>query len=424
MITGTTPANVLELLLAALFFSSAVTGCAQGSSSTARPANASATEEFLVIAHRGASGYRPEHTLAAYQLAIDQGADYIEPDLVPTRDGHLIARHENALALVELPTTSSLGNLQESGALVVHSATTDVAERAEFAHLLRVREIDGRRVAGWFSEDFTLAEIKTLWAMERIPQLRPANTNYKRERIPSLQDVLALTQKVGNQHVGLYPELKHPTHFRFGHRLDNNQPINIDTAQLLVTALRENPLRNPRPLYIQCFEVETLRRLRHELLPQSAALTQKASQRRNIKLVQLFGPMSATPADVAYHRKNSSAAEFARVYGPLATALSGEPSYEGIADSLTVVATDYANGLGPRKGDTQKLANRNRTLGLDLHPYTVRAETFFLSPLRGGLAPTVAEELTALQAMGATGVFIDQPDLAVSWRDQQTAPTP
>ena len=375
------------------------------------------TAPFLIIAHRGASGYRPEHTLAAYQLAIDQGADYIEPDLVPTRDGHLIARHENALAVVEL---NRAGELNDNGRFVLRSATTDVAERPEFAHLLTIREIDGRRVGGWFSEDFTLAQIKTLRARERIPTLRPANAGYLDERIPSLQDVLALTRQPGNTHIGLYPELKHPTHFRHGHRAGERSPLNIDSAQLLVNALRDTDFA--QHLFIQCFEVETLRRLHHQLLP-DAQMT-----RSRVQLVQLFGPMHVEPADVAYHRRTSkNSAAFARVYGPLAERLMQTPSYAGLADALPIIASDYANGVGPRKGDAKRMAKTSRALKLELHPYTVRAEAFFLSPLRGALADSVAGELAALEQLGATGVFIDQPDLAVSWRAaaaRQTAPAP
>ena len=146
-----------------------------------------------------------------------------------------------------------------------------------------------------------------------------------------------------------------------------------------------------------------------------------------IRLVQLFGSMAATPADVAYHRENSSPTELSAVYGPLNDILHNDSSYAAIADALPEIATDYANGLGPRKGDARKLAAHSKKLGLELHPYTIRAEAFFLSPLRGALATTVAGELNALQAIGATGVFIDHPDLAVNWRAdsvQQTAPTP
>ena len=142
----------------------------------------------LVIAHRGASGERPEHTLAAYELAIDQGADVIEPDLVPTRDGVLVARHENEIG-----------------------GTTDVADRPEFAARRTTRAIDGAQVSGWFTEDFTLAELKTLRARERIPALRPANAAHdRRYEVPTLAEVIALAKARG---VAIYPETKHPTYF-------------------------------------------------------------------------------------------------------------------------------------------------------------------------------------------------------------------
>jgi glycerophosphoryl diester phosphodiesterase len=126
--------------------------------------------EPLVIAHRGASAYRPEHTLSGYRLAIGMGADYIEPDLVSTKDGKLVARHENEI-----------------------SGTTDIAQHPEFADRRRTKVIDGTPITGWFTEDFTLAELKTLRARERLPQLRPANTAFDgRFEIPTLQEVIDL----------------------------------------------------------------------------------------------------------------------------------------------------------------------------------------------------------------------------------------
>ena len=124
----------------------------------------------VVIAHRGASGYRPEHTLASYALAIELGADYVEPDLVSSRDGVLIARHENEI-----------------------SGTTDVAARPEFAARRATRWIDGRQVTGWFTDDFTLAELKTLRAVERLPGVRPGNTVYDgRFEVPTFDEILPL----------------------------------------------------------------------------------------------------------------------------------------------------------------------------------------------------------------------------------------
>ena len=145
-----------------------------------------------MIAHRGASGYRPEHTLAAYALGARMGADYIEPDLVSTKDGVLVARHENEI-----------------------SATTDVADHPEFASRRTTKTIDGVALTGWFTEDFTLAELKTLRAKERIPELRPRNTLYNgRYEIPTFQEVLDLAERLRGLPVGVYPETKHPTYFR------------------------------------------------------------------------------------------------------------------------------------------------------------------------------------------------------------------
>ncbi len=149
----------------------------------------------LVIAHRGASGYRPEHTLAAYALAARMGADCIEPDLVATRDGVLVARHENEI-----------------------SGTTDVAERPEFADRQTTREIDGRSVTGWFVEDFTLAEVQSLRAVERLPAVRPGNTTSNGVwGIPTFAEILrlraSLSAELGREII-VYPELKHPTYLR------------------------------------------------------------------------------------------------------------------------------------------------------------------------------------------------------------------
>src|SRR3954471_20021478 len=141
----------------------------------------------LIIGHRGASGYRPEHTLASYRLAPELGADYIEPDLVSTRDGVLVARHENEI-----------------------SGTTDVAAHPEFAGRRTTKTIDGAAVSGWFTEDFTLAELKTLRARERIPDLRPENTAYDgRFEVPTFDEVLELRARLSielGRAVGVYPE--------------------------------------------------------------------------------------------------------------------------------------------------------------------------------------------------------------------------
>ena len=383
---------------------------------------ASASEhqrEFLVIAHRGASGYRPEHTLEAYQLAIDQGADFIEPDLVPTLDGVLIARHENALAVAKLTENGEIARGND-GQPVILAATTDVAEREEFAHLLSVRNIDGRAVAGWFSEDFTWAQIQTLQARERIPQLRAHNTSYTNLRVPSLQMVIDLLQKPGNRHVGMYPELKHPTYFLRGSRMREraNPAIDIDTAKLLVEKLQSTGFTAAHRLFIQCFEVGPLLRLHEELLP-NAGLT--------LPLVQLFGSMRSTPADLLPQYGHASGEPSVYNYAALQGQLKPGSTFRDLVAALAATGANHLAGVGPRKTDTEFVARNLAAPGLQVHPYTVRAEPFFLSPLRGGMGNTVAAELTRLRELGATGVFIDQPDLAVAWRQhaaQRNAPEP
>src|SRR4051812_9580278 len=188
----------------------------------------------LVIGHRGAAGYRPEHTLASYRLAIELGADYIEPDLVSTRDGVLVARHENQIG-----------------------ATTDVAERPEFARRRVTKAVDGREVTGWFTEDFTLAELKTLRAVERLPGVRPANTWYDGHfQIPTFDEVLELAEQGGRRRgvtIGVYPETKHPSHFA---------ALGLGLEEPLVAALRRHHLDRPNaPVLVQSFETGNLRAL-------------------------------------------------------------------------------------------------------------------------------------------------------------------
>ncbi len=177
--------------------------------------------DVVVIAHRGASGERPEHTLESYRLAIEQGADYIEPDLVMTRDGVLIARHENEIG-----------------------GTTDVANRPEFAARRRAQIIDGETMTGWFTEDFTLAEIKGLSARERLPALRPGNCAFDgRLSVPTFDEILQLVT-----------ETKHPAHFA---------AIGLPQEQAVLTALdRFDYGREGSPVFVQSFDPNNLRQLR------------------------------------------------------------------------------------------------------------------------------------------------------------------
>jgi glycerophosphoryl diester phosphodiesterase len=189
----------------------------------------------IIIAHRGASAERPEHTLAAYARAIEQGADFIEPDLVPTKDHQLVARHENEI-----------------------SGTTDVASRPEFAARKTTKTIDGETITGWFTEDFTLAELKTLRARERLPELRPGNTAFDgQQEIPTLAEIIALAKAESartGRTIGIYPETKHPSYFRsLGLALE---PV------LLAELTRAGWTTREAPVFIQSFEVDNLKALK------------------------------------------------------------------------------------------------------------------------------------------------------------------
>ncbi|MDZ7861273.1 glycerophosphodiester phosphodiesterase [Acidovorax sp.] len=328
-----------------------------------------------VIAHRGASALRPEHTLAAYQKAIDDGADIIEPDLVITKDGVLVARHENAIAI-----------LNPDGS--VKEATTDVVERPEFAARKATRSIDGRAITGWFTEDFTLAELKTLRARERIPAQRPANVAYNGQfEIPTLQEVIDLARaqsaKLGRT-IGIYPETKHPTYF---------QSIGMPLEAPLLAVLEKNGWNHKdAPVFVQSFEVANLQALR------------KLS---TVRLVQLVAP-SGRPYDfVAQGAANT------RSYADLVT-----------AEGLKQVAT-YANAVGPFKtlvvpvkdgvlGEPTALVANARAAGLSVHIWTLRPENSFLpTSLRQAPASDATArgdsnaEITAYLRAGVDGFFTD-----------------
>src|SRR3954470_12295266 len=196
------------------------------------PAFAQAAKKPLIIAHRGASGERPEHTIMAYKLAIEEGADFIEPDCVVTKDGHLVVRHENEIG-----------------------GTTDVAAHPEFAARRAEKVVDGQKISGWFTEDFTLAELKTLRARERLPQLRPGSARYDGlEAIPTYKEMLDLarseSRRLGRT-IGTYPEMKHPTYFA---------SIGLPVERRLADFLKAEGLNSrTAPVFVQCFEVGPLK---------------------------------------------------------------------------------------------------------------------------------------------------------------------
>ncbi len=321
----------------------------------------------IVIAHRGASGERPEHTLASYRLAIEQGADFIEPDLVLTKDGVLVARHENEI-----------------------SETTDVADHPEFAGRKATKTIDGQKVEGWFTEDFTLAELKTLRARERLPRLR--STDYDgRFEIPTFEEILTLLGEVnkgrkgaGEKPVGVYPETKHPSYF---------ESIGLPHEAPLLRMLDRFGYRGrTAPVFIQSFEVGNLMDLR---------------AKSDLPLIQLMDAVGG-PAD----RPGTHYAAMASPAG------------------LKMIA-GYADGIGPNKtmvipratlgrlGKPTALVHDAHAVGLKVHVWTFRRENYFL-PLgdKGSINPAghgdLAGEITAYLATGIDGLFSDNPREAVA----------
>ena len=328
----------------------------------------------LIIGHRGSAGYRPEHTLAAYELGARMGADYIEPDLVTTKDHVLVARHEPNI-----------------------TDTTDVASHPEFASRKTTKTIDGVTQTGWFTDDFTLAELKTLRAKERLPDVRQRNTLYDgRYQVPTFQEVIDLVKRLDRElhrDIGIYPETKHPTYFR---------AEGLPLEELLVQTLNRNGLnRRGAKVFVQSFEISNLKALNRVL---------------RVPLVQLLDSPDTKPGDVL-------AAGGTTTYGDLATAAG----LKGVAK--------YADGVGPfkdyiipRDASGHSLAPTSfvadaHAAGLVVHPYTFRNENQFL-PLedRRGADPNAYGNAFAEDqrffAAGVDGIFTDNPDTGVAARNE------
>lgn len=327
---------------------------AVGTATTAAP-----SRHRLVIAHRGASGYRPEHTLAAYELAARMGADYLEPDLVITRDGVLVARHENEI-----------------------SGTTDVADHPELADRRTTKVVDGRTVTGWFTEDLTLAELRTLRAKERLPQLRPASAAYDGQlQVPTFAEVLALRVRLSRElrrPIGVYPETKHPSYFR---------SIGSPLEPPLLRALTRARLNHrAAPAFVQSFERANL-----------VWMNTRGLRARTVLL--------STPTDGA----DLSAAGLRALR---------EQGIDGLGPDKTLVIPRTAEG---RLGVPTSLVRDAHAAGLVVHPYTFRAENTFLpTDLRTGPDPAAFGDAVAEQQAywrtGIDGMFTDHPDVTVRSR--------
>jgi glycerophosphoryl diester phosphodiesterase len=329
----------------------------------AETAQAHAPDRTLVIGHRGASGYRPEHTLASYELAARMGADFIEPDLVSTKDGVLIARHENDI-----------------------TGTTDVSSRTEFADRRTTKVVDGVTLTGWFTEDFTLAEIKTLRAVERLPGVRQRNTLYNGLfEVPTFEEVLDLRERLSRElrrTIGVYPETKHPTYFR---------TAGLPLEPALASALRKHGLvHRDSPVFVQSFEAANLRALRDQI---------------NVRLVFLASAMGTPFGDPRPYSDYLSA-----------TGLKDVAQFaDGIGPDKSMVIPRLADGS---LGTPTALVHDAHAAGLVLHPYTFRAENQFLpADYRVGTDPNaygraIDEQVTFLRA-GIDGLFTDQADIGV-----------
>ncbi len=314
----------------------------------------------LIIGHRGASGYRPEHTLAAYELAIEMGADYIEPDLVITKDGVLIARHENEI-----------------------SETTNVANCQEFKNRRTIKVIDGESKSGWFCEDLTLAEIKQLRAKERIPNICPGNAVFDGlYEIPTFQEIIDLVKrrsKTVQRTIGIYPETKHPSYFN---------SIGLGLENPLVTALHANGYKDKNaPIFIQSFEVGNLQYL---------------STKTDLPLVQLINN-TGKPYDFVTSGDG-------RTFRDLITTTG----LKGISEYAIAIGINK-NLLIPRDSNNQLLSpilviSNAHAENLLVHVWTFRNENIFLP---SNLQDNPLKEYELFLELGIDGVFTDYPDTAI-----------
>jgi glycerophosphoryl diester phosphodiesterase len=346
----------------------------------ASPGSLRAMSWPLIMAHRGASGYRPEHTLAAYELAVEMGADCIEPDLVMTSDGVLVDRHEPEIG-----------------------GTTDVSCRAEFADRRATKVLDGSPIDGWWVEDFTLGELKSLRAIERLPKIRPDNTAYDRLwDVPTLTEVLDLRESLSAQHgreIGIVPEIKHPTYLR---------ALGFDPEAAMMTALEKAGMNTAAaPLWVQSFEWSSL-----------VALRERFGCAGRLVFLNEDGK---SPYDLV-------AAGDSRTYADLLT----PRGLDWLAESVDAIGPEKVLVIPRREdgtlGDPTALVTDAHAVGLHVIPWTFRVENRFLpsdyrlAAADGSIDPAgpgrAAAEFEAYLEAGIDAAFCDHTDVYVQARTQ------
>jgi glycerophosphoryl diester phosphodiesterase len=345
-----------------------VLGVSSMSSSAAVVARPIANK-VLVIGHRGASALRPEHTLASYAVAIEDGVDFVEPDLVSTKDGVLVVRHENEIG-----------------------GTTDVAAHPEFASRRTTKTVDGVAITGWFTEDFTLAELKTLRARERLADIRMANTAFDGQfTVPTFDEMIefvAAEASARGRVIGIIPEIKHSTYFR---------GVGLPMEDKVLATLASHAYTRTAPVEIQSFEVGNLKYLRGKL----------GKTHPNIRLLQLMDAAAEHPADDA-----------STTYGAMMTP-SGLKAIAIYADAIgpstrSIIPLDGEGKLAP----VAPLVHDAHAAGLEVHPYTFRPENHFLAAnfrnADGDAARNEAGSVAEMRTYLATGIdafFTDDPAL-------------
>lgn len=335
----------------------------------------------LVIAHRGASGYRPEHTLESYRLAIEMGADYIEPDLVATKDGHLVARHEPDI-----------------------SATTNVTSLPQFADRKRTVRIDGVETTGWFTVDFTLAELRTLRAVQ--PRADRSHDYDGLYEVPTLEEIIELAQRESKRRgrmIGIYPETKHPSwHCALGLPLE---------PRLLGALQKAGWINRDAPVFIQSFESGNLRWLR---------------ERTGVRLVQLLdgGTLrdDGSVAPPAAWRAEDRCPLYPQ--GDIPRDFAAPATFAALAEYVDAVGPWKRHLIGTRRTDPADDSEKTRrataptpfvalahAAGLEVHPWTFRNEAMHLAADYGG---DPSAEYRAFAALGVDAVFSDFPDTAIA----------